>query len=322
MVKVGIIGYGFMGETHAKCYAQIEGVEVVAVADLRKERQEKVKETCKAKIYNDGEDLIKNEKLDLIDICLPTFLHTKYGLLAMEKSKYVMIEKPLALTKKEGQSLIKKAKETGAQVQVGLCLRFNDQYEKMKEIIKSKKYGEIVCADMHRISSRPLWGWKSWLLDSKCSGGAAQDMFIHDLDYALYLFGKPQKFNTVKNIKGEKNCYIVTELQYKDFPLTIKGTWNMPQSYGFNDSFVIHFEKAVVEYNMGEIKCYTDEKTEDLTVKQKDLGTVEGGNVSELGEYYNELKYLTDLIKKDKIVDRARLVDGYNTLEYLLKVIK
>ena len=80
MLKIGLIGCGFMGTMHANCYKNLEGVELCAFADIRKENAVKLAEGTNAVIYSDGMELIENADVDIIDICLPTYLHCKYAL--------------------------------------------------------------------------------------------------------------------------------------------------------------------------------------------------------------------------------------------------
>lgn len=101
MLKIGLIGCGFMGTMHANCYKNLEGVEIAAVADLRPEKAQELAAGTNAVIYADGKDLIANAQVDAIDICLPTYLHAQYALLAMDKVKYLFIEKPVTLTQAE-----------------------------------------------------------------------------------------------------------------------------------------------------------------------------------------------------------------------------
>ena len=89
MKKVGLIGCGFMGTMHANCYKNIDGVELVALADIRRENAEKLAEGTNASIYGDGYDLINNADVDIIDICLPTYLHSEYAIAAMDKVEKV-----------------------------------------------------------------------------------------------------------------------------------------------------------------------------------------------------------------------------------------
>ena len=94
MLKIGLIGCGFMGTMHANCYNAIEGVQVVAVADLQREKAEALAKLSDAKIYSTGMELIENENVDAIDICLPTYLHAAHAEAAMRKVKNVFVEKP------------------------------------------------------------------------------------------------------------------------------------------------------------------------------------------------------------------------------------
>lgn len=324
MLKVGLIGCGFMGTMHANCYKNIEGVELVAFADLREECAKKLAEGTNATIYGDGYDLINNADVDIIDICLPTYLHSEYAIAAMDKAKYVFVEKPVALTSKQGKEMLKKAEKTGANVQVGQVIRFWDEYVKLAEIIASGKMGKIINANFRRISPIPTWGWNDWLLKNELSGGAAQDLHIHDMDYVLSLFGKPNKIKSVKNIIGEKASYINSLLTYKDFVISVEGTWGLPGTHPFEATFRVVFENGVVENAGGKFMLYTDESAEEIKIeKAEGLGEgFEGGNISDLGGYYNELVYFTDCAKNGLKVEKATLSDGVNSLNYVLEEIK
>ena len=323
MIKVGLIGCGFMGAMHFNCYNNIDGVKVVALADVRKEKTEELVKGGDIAIYDDGKDLIKNADVDIIDICLPTFLHAEYAILAMDKVKYVFVEKPVALTNEQAKKMLEKAKETGCNVQVGQVIRFWDEYVELKKIVESGKYGKVINANFRRISPRPTWGWKDWLLDDKLSGGAAQDLHIHDSDYVLSLFGKPEKIFSAENVIGEKNSYINTLMIYKDFTVTVEGSWDLPATRPFEATFRVVFEKATVENAGGKFTLYTNDKAEEIKIEKIKLESgVDGGNISDLGGYYNELVYFTDKAKKGEKVEKATLKDAAKSLEFVLGEIK
>ena len=96
MIKVGLIGCGFMGGMHSACYAALEGlgVKVTAVADVRPEFAEKLANG--AEIYATGMELIEKADVDVIDVCLPTHLHAAHAVAAMKAGKNVFVEKPIA----------------------------------------------------------------------------------------------------------------------------------------------------------------------------------------------------------------------------------
>lgn len=321
MLRVGLIGCGFMGEMHANCYKNIDGVEVTAFADVRPERAEALAKGTSAAIYRDGKDLIENAELDIIDICLPTFLHAEYAMLAMEKARYVFVEKPVALTEAEAQMMLAKSIETGAEVQVGQVIRFWDEYVELRKIVESGKYGKVVNANFRRISPRPEWGWKNWLLDYKLSGGAGQDLHIHDVDYVLSLFGEPDRFWSAKNSLGEKNSYVNTLMQYPDFVVSVEGTWDLPASHPFEATFRVVFENAVVENAGGKFMLYTKDGAEEIVIEKKELvgEAYKGGNISDLGGYYNELVYFCERAAACKPIEKATLKDGAASLGFLMR---
>lgn len=323
MLKVGLIGCGFMGTMHTNCYKNIPGVQIAALADIREDCAKTLAEGTNAVIYGDGKDLIANADVDIIDICLPTYLHAEYAMLAMEKARYVFVEKPVALTAAEADAMLEKAAKTGCQVQIGQVIRFWDEYVQLRKFVQSGIYGKVINANFRRISPRPTWGWEDWLLKTELSGGAAQDLHIHDMDFALQLFGMPKRIQTVKNIIGEPNSYIHSLLRYEDSVVTVEGTWDLPGCHPFEATFRVVFEKAVVENAGGKLMCYTDAGAEEIVIEKAEVKGegFAGGNVSDLGGYYNELVYFTDCAKQGAKVAQATLADAAASLKYVLEEI-
>lgn len=127
MYKVGLIGCGGIGAVHAECWLSMkQDVQLVALSDTMLSRAEKFADRVGAKVYSDGYEMLETEELDIVDICLPTFLHTRYLEKAMQHVKNVIIEKPICLTEKEAQTLLDAEKRTGALVQVAHVVRFTD----------------------------------------------------------------------------------------------------------------------------------------------------------------------------------------------------
>ena len=320
MLKVGLIGCGFMGTMHSNCYKILPNVELVAVADIRAEKAEEIAQGTNAKIYADGKDLIREADVDIIDICLPTYLHAEYALLAMDKVRYLIVEKPVTLKVEEAEAMIKKSAQTGCRVQVGQCLRFSDEYTFLRNAVKEGRYGKVVNANFRRLSPSPDWGWNNWLHDVNCSGGAAQDLYIHDVDYVLTVFGRPDSLWSVKNTLGEKNSYINTLMKYRDFAVSIEGTWDLPASHPFQDFYRVVFEDAVLEYECGKLMLYTNDGAEEVKLNKLNMVAQGGtaGNVTELGEYYNELQYFVQRAAAGLNFDEAKLTDATESLRFLL----
>ncbi|MBQ8249210.1 MAG: Gfo/Idh/MocA family oxidoreductase [Clostridia bacterium] len=319
MLKVGLIGCGFMGAMHVNCYKNIEGVEITALADVRNEKAVALAEGTNAKLYGDGMELIANADVDIIDICLPTFLHAKYALAAMEKVKYLFLEKPVTLTTAEADELLKKSKECGCNVQIGQVIRFWDEYVVLRDMLAKGELGKVVNANFRRLSPRPDWGWEDWSTTFERSGGAGQDLHIHDIDFALSIFGEPKKLYSVQNLIGEKCSYVNTLMQYDDFVVGVEGTWDLPASHPFEATFRVVCEKGVVENAGGKFMLYTDKGAEEIKLEKKKIGSTNaGGNISDLGGYYNELLYFTAKAAAGEKIEDATIEDGVASLKFLL----
>ncbi len=325
MLKIGLIGCGFMGGMHAACYNAIDGAEVVAVADVR---EEKAKELAgeNTVIYPDGMSLIANADVDVIDICLPTYMHTEHAVAAMKKGINVFLEKPACLTKEEGKILLETEKETGVNVQVGQVIRLWDEYKWLKETADSGKYGKIVSAVFKRLSSYPTWAWNGWLHDTSKSGSVAQDMHIHDVDFVRYLMNsEPDSFtsNAVRDKKGIIE-QIFTSFVFGDACVTVEACWDYPDAFPFDASFRVKFEKATVVLDNTGLNIYTaDGGSEKVELTASFEGDNEiGGNISNLGGYYNELKYFVDKLNANEKPDIAPLCEGVKSVELVLDEIK
>lgn len=96
MIRVGLIGCGFMGGMHAACYAALAelGVKVTAIADDRPEFLAQMKEQTDAQTYESGMALIEQADVDVVDICLPTYLHTAHACAAMERGAMCSAKSP------------------------------------------------------------------------------------------------------------------------------------------------------------------------------------------------------------------------------------
>lgn len=325
MVRIGLIGTGFMGGTHLAAYKQLAakgGFRIAAVADLDTAKAAKLAEGLGAKVFADGDDLLNNADIDTVDICLPTYLHHKFALKALNKGLNVFVEKPLSLNSAQADELARAAADKGVITMVGQCIRFWDEYVYLKDIIRNQTYGKVITAHFRRLSPRPEWGWQNWLLKPELSGGAATDLHIHDTDYVIDVFGKPDNLTAVTNAIGERNSYISALYRYSDCAVTVEGTWNMPSSYPFEMYYRVVFEHAVIEFSsIRGISGYTaqgafvPEVVKQCTAESDNLG----GNISDLGGYYNELNYFLDCLIARKPASRATFADGAQSVRMIEK---
>jgi 1,5-anhydro-D-fructose reductase (1,5-anhydro-D-mannitol-forming) len=266
-IRVGIVGFGFMGRQHLNCYRGLRGVQVVAICD-RDKAHFKVSNKIKANVdgetdldiadiatYTDFEKMLTEERLDAVSITLPTFMHRAFTVKALESGLHVLCEKPMAMDVEQCEDMIAAAKANKRILQIGHCIRFWPEYAKTKEIVDSGKYGSVISASFRRISPVPKWSWKNWLIRSKQSGGAIMDLHIHDADYIQYLFGLPEAVRSEAAIGPSSGFdYVTTQYVYKNGKVvSAEGGFVMSPDFKFEMSFVISLNKATIVYDCGHM---------------------------------------------------------------------
>ena len=318
MIKVGLLGAGYMGRTHIEVYKLISlmyDVKVTGVCDIRKDKAEKCAKIHGAKVYESAEDMINDESIDVIDICLPTYLHFEYAKKAIKKRKPVFIEKPAVIDLNEGYELISLQKEYNTSVMVGQCVRLWPSYTYLKRVYDDKTYGNLKRISLIRNSSKPSWGWEDWYGDYKKSGGALFDLHIHDIDYLRYLAGEPSSIFAFGNTN-----YIKSVLKYDTMIAEIENGWDFPKAYPFTAGFRADFENATLTLKGREINIYEASGRLLQVVPDEDYEDERmGEKISSLGGYFYELKYFYDCILNKKEIEIATLTESVKSVELIYK---
>ncbi|HDN97871.1 MAG: hypothetical protein DRP67_02000 [Candidatus Omnitrophota bacterium] len=325
MIKVGILGAGFMGNMHATVYSLFPDVKIGGIADIRGEKAKALAQKFNTIPFYNPDELLKREDITIIDICLPTFLHKEYVIKAAELKKDIICEKPIALTVEDADEMIKACKENRVRFMVAHVIRFWPEYKFLKEIYDREKYGKLLTINCQRFSPAPTWGWENWILDGEKSGGAIIDLHIHDTDFVLYLTGKkPSKIYSKGEKKGNTFVHISTIFEFPDGLIaTCEGGWDFPPNYPFVMSYIAKFEKAVVEFNSRNsptvVVYESSGKIERPSFEPKKLEGVMEGNISELGGYYYELRYFIEHVVHNKPFGVVTPEQARDSLDIVLK---
>jgi predicted dehydrogenase len=177
---------------------------------------------------------------------LPTYLHAKWTIRALKAGKHVICEKPMALSSLDARKMVSAARQANRRLFIGHCIRFWPAYEVARKIIQSGAHGRVHSAVFARISPKPGWSWRSWLLNPKLSGNAALDLHIHDADFVLYLFGRPKSVcshGSGSSLSGFE--HIVTSYNLGKGNIVIaEGGWGYKEQYPFSMTFRVAMEKA------------------------------------------------------------------------------
>ena len=326
MIKVGLIGCGFMGGMHAACYAALADldVKVTAVADVRPEFAAKLANG--AEIYATGMELIEKADVDVVDVCLPTHLHAAHAVAAMKAGKNVFVEKPVAFKDEDMELILATEKETGAKVQVGQVIRQWSEYVWLKGVVDAGTFGKVKHAMFRRLSSWPDWAWEGWLHQVDKSGGVAVDMHVHDVDFVRYILGEPDvvKAHARRDAEGAIQQINAVYGYGNDVSVAVEAGWEYPATFPFTAGFRVKFEKATVVLDAGVLTVYpVDGAAYNPELEEEFTGENDiGGNVSSLGGYYNELKYFVEGLQGKNDLSVATVAEAVKSVQLVKREIE
>lgn len=262
-INVAIVGFGFMGRTHYGVWKKLRNARVTCVCDSNLAQiTAKTKGNLdvadnsdlppSVRIYDDFDKMLASERLDAVDITLPTPLHPEMTVKALSRDVNVLCEKPMAIDAKACDRMIAAEDRSRAHLMIAQCVRYWPEYAVLKEFVDSGRYGRVIAADFTRFSPAPVWnrGGKCWFLDESKSGGVALDMHLHDTDEIHHLFGMPESVSSKSHLHRDGwTDFIATAYSYPDKVVTSSSSWAMSPSFVWESGFRVVFERAVVVHN-------------------------------------------------------------------------
>jgi len=299
MIKICITGCGMIGTAHVVGLAANapEGVEYYAVCDSDKEKCDAFAEKFGLKAYYDFDEMLKDESIDFIDICLPSFMHEEFAVKAAKAGKHILLEKPIAFTMEAALNIYAAARENGVKVMVAQNLRCWPEYAKIKELIDSGILGDIVTIYAGRLGQMPTWS--NWYKDPEKSGETLFNLTLHDIDFAHYLFGKPKSIYSAGSI-DQYGCYndVMNIIKFENGTnVLVDGSLSMTPGYPFTMHMRVLGTKGTLEFsykageNLDAENCKTsfllylpDEGGKEVTFDSYDA-------------YGYEIKYFADCIR-------------------------
>lgn len=312
MLKVALVGVGGISGAHIPVWEERRDAELVALCDIRAEQMEKYKNKhC----YTDFDEMLKNEKIDILDICLPTYLHAEFAIKAMNMGINVICEKPVSLNAADVARVYSTAKSNNVKFMVAQVLRFWPEYSIIKKIYDTGKYGRLLSGYMGRLGVRPKWSWDDWMMDENRSGLVPFDLHIHDLDFIVYAFGKPKEFKDYR-ARSENQDYINSIYEYDGFFITTEAAW-YDAPYPFAANFRFQFEKALAVFENDEMTIYEKDGKifKPVSAAGEDTGDI---GLPKSNAYSNEINYFADCVLSGAEPDRVKPAE----LETVISILK
>jgi len=269
MVRIGIVGIGFMGMTHYRGAQKVRGGKVTAICtrDSKKLKGDwrgirgnfgdpGGKENLKGiKTYDNVDDLLADPDIDLVNICLPSALHKQVTIKALKAGKSVLLEKPIALTLKDADQMVAAAKKAKQLLMVAQVLPFVPEFAYVRKVVEEKTYGKLLGAHFKRIISQP--DWSTEFSNMARSGGPGVDLHVHDTHFILLLCGVPDSVVSSGRLVRRKYAeYLATTYRYKknpDLVVTCASGAISKSGREFTHGFEIYLEKATLLYEFATL---------------------------------------------------------------------
>jgi predicted dehydrogenase len=303
MLKIGMVGMGGISRSHRTAWGQIPEAQVAAVCDIRPEKAEEAAQATGGRAYLDFDEMLEKEAIDILDICLPTYLHADFAVKALNRGIHVLSEKPVSLKREDVAKIYAAADKNDRRFMVAQVLRFWREYEVLREAVQSGRYGKLLSGNMTRLGNTPKWSWDNWMRDPQRSGLVPFDLHIHDLDFLIYTFGKPEKV-VCHRAKTDVQDYFHVVYEYPGFFIGTEAAW-FECDYPFQAAFRFQFERALMEYKGGKLTTYLP-SGEVQTLSPEENANVNGINLPATNGYFNEIRYFTDCVLTGKNCDKVQ----------------
>lgn len=322
MVNIGIVGLGGIGTVHYNSYLNIEGCRVVAAVCRSNKNKEKAAQ-FNLTPYDSISSMVKNENIDVIDVCTPTYLHREHVMESLNLGKHVIVEKPIALSSKDAREMFELAGEKKLLLFVAQVLRFAKESRILREAVESGRYGRVLDGYFERLSGRPGWISDGWLFDRDKSGLVPFDLHVHDLDLIISLFGKPDSFSYTCCGRSEIDYKEQYRFNYvfRDLNVTAEAAW-FNAHYPFKASWRVYFENGVIENDGRKVMLYQPGKEPFEHQLNEEVAGPTGINLPDTGMFFNELSHFIMCIQKgvpSNIVSQDQIIAGIEILEEILK---
>lgn len=320
-IKSAVVGLGFIGKTHIEGHVSSGSVELKALVDSNEALGKEVAEKYGVKHYRTIDELFAGQNIDMIDICLPTYLHEACILQAVSAGKHVLCEKPVTLTMESFQRIKEAVNLAGVKFMLAQVLRFWPEYERITELRDKRLFGTVKMLHAHRFCEVP--NWAEWYKDPLKSGGALYDLMLHDYDYVLNFVGRAGTVFAT-GAQNERGCWnhVQTNIRFDNgISAVVEGCNEAFGHYPFSMGLKVFGDKMIADYSLtaghnldsvGTRALHTYVQGSD-PVRQK---------ITEYDAYAAEITYFADCIASNRQPDKVSLESSEKTLELVNAVKK
>jgi predicted dehydrogenase len=283
MIRIGIVGVGFMGMIHYLGARKLQGARVEAICSRDEKKlagdwrsiqgnfgpRGEMMDLAGIKKYRCLDELLADPNIDLIDVCNPTHLHPETAIKALQAGKHVLVEKAIALQPADADAMLEAAKKAKRLLMVAHVLPFFPEFACAAQVIRDGRYGKLLGGHFKRVISKPEWS--ADIGDAAKTGGPAIDLHIHDTHFIGLVCGVPKQVFSTGVMSGDAVDYLTTAYLYGPGGPAVTCSSGAVAMKGrpFVHGYEIYLEKATLVYESGP--CPLTVLKDDGTTEQPKL---------------------------------------------------
>jgi predicted dehydrogenase len=239
MVRVGVLGTGF-GKSHAELYKKIDGFEIVSIFGRNKDTLKAIGEELSIETTSNIDDVVNNPDIDMLDICLPTELHSKWAIEGLKNGKHIFCETPVTYNVNEANEIKQASQKYGKNVFVDLFIKFSTPHHAAIKYAKDGTLGSLVNMRAYN-STSPQWGD----LGLKKN---VETFHNHLIDFACEIAGLPDSVTASGMDFGGKSV-VTSAFQVGNSYVVLESNSSMPECFPFSIGFELVFANGTLIYD-------------------------------------------------------------------------
>jgi predicted dehydrogenase len=318
MIRVGIVGAGYIGRVHAEAFRSVEGAQVSAVASRTPQRAEELAAEHGARILPSNEALFADPDVDAVVITYPTPTHAELTIAALEAGKHVLCEKPVAFSLNDADRMGEVWRHSGRTLIIAHCLRFWSGYVELERIAASGELGRPLAASARRQLARPKTG--VWDVGEAITGGTVLDVMVHDFDQVNWLLGTPR--SVLARGRADANgavASVLASVRYDHGDAIVEGSAGMPSSFPFNSSLRLICEQGALDYQFAAAGGLpTEGQGANALTLYPPEGEPSRVPLSDRDAYVTQGQYFVDCIREGRAPEQGTLDQARDALRLAL----
>lgn len=321
MLRVGLVGIGFMGWMHYLAYQRSKRAQLVAFASRDAAKRggdwrgiqgnfgppgEQI-DVGQLRAHETLDALLADDGIDMVDICLPPHLHVTAACAALRAGKHVLCEKPLALNTADCDRILEEAVAAERTVLVAQVLPYMGQYQFVYEALQGTEYGQALGGFFKRTISPP--DWIPDFYEANLVGGPLIDLQVHDAHFIRLAYGMPQQVMCLAEMKAGvvKFCHSLMRFEDPRIIVATSGGVSNQTARPFTHGLELQFEKATMQFELAVLKDGVE--TMPLKIMTQD-GRVERPTLAAADEIDAFANEIDDAAESIRLGANARRLDG------------